>query len=173
MLVTNRRTRGNEKPFEPLIYKRKLSQALEQLLVYELGCGGQIINLKENEVTIMTRVMNCIDITTFEWDNNENAVVYDVISTSVAVKKLSESKPIQDVLIDKVMEITRGIPLRIKLMADVIMSDAPVRATLLQLIGSEAHTGELKKLKNADLFAIFDLVYLQKQNIDEVMELVH
>jgi hypothetical protein len=172
MIVISQRNRGSEK-FDPMTSVRTLSDALEYILVYELGYGGQIVSLKETEVTTVTSVMNCIDTTVFKWAKEEHKVVMDVIATYVAIKKASEEKPIYDKLIDQVMAFTGGNPLKIKMAAGVIMGQPAVKATLLHLIGSEEHLDHLKKLKSKDLFAVFDLVYLQKQKIDDVIELTH
>jgi hypothetical protein len=114
-----------------------------------------------------------VDDTTFEWKEEENKVMHDVISTYAAVKKAAQEKPIQDVIINQIMAVTNGKPLSIKMAADFIAGNMPVKATLLELIGSEKHIDQLKKLKNKDLFTIFELVYLDKQNIDEAIGLIN
>ena len=71
MQVINRRTRGNEPPFEPIIHDKNLSRSLKHFLIYELGYGGQITDLKEDEVTVRTFVMSCMDDTTFKWNEKK------------------------------------------------------------------------------------------------------
>lgn len=171
MQVTNCRTRGWEK-FDPIVNNRSLSQGIEHLMLYEFGYGGFITVLEKCKVSVRTSVMSCVDDTVFEWEKEESAVMLDIISTYVAVKeKFSEDKT-QDVLNDRVMAVTGGNPLKIKLCSGVITGNPPVRATLMQLIGSEKHLDQLRKLNTKDLFTVFDLVYLEKQNIDEVMGLI-
>jgi hypothetical protein len=171
MKVTNCRTRGNEKSFDPIVNNKSLSAGIEHLLVYEFGYGGQITAIEECKITVRTYVMGCVDDTTFEWKEEENKVMHDVISTYAAVKKATQEKPIQDMIVNQIMHITNGKPLSIKMVADFIAGNMPVKATLLELIGSEKHIDQLKKLKNKDLFPIFDLVYLEKQDINEVIGL--
>jgi hypothetical protein len=168
---TNQRNRGHE-VFDPMMHNRKLSDAIEGLLLYEFGFGGQIVDLQETKVVVRTRVMNCIDTTTIEWNKEQGAIILDIIAVYVAFLEGTKEGPVHDILVEKVMKATGGKALMVKLGAGIIMGELPVKATMLHLIGSKEHNDQLKKLSLKNLFPIFDLVYLEKQDINEVMGLV-
>lgn len=173
--VTNHRTRGNEAPFAPITHLKTLSNALEQILVYEFGYGGVITNMTENKLCVQTRVMNCIDNTVFEWNNSDSKVMHEVIATYAGALDAFQNEDIKNKVLGQIMEFTGGKPLTISMVAGMITGAGPVRATILTLIAGndESSLSKLKSMKNKDLFTVFELVYLEKQKLDEVIGLLN
>ena len=74
-----------------------ISKALNSLVEFELGYGGNIVELTESRVVVQTRVMNCVDTTVFEGSAEdmrplaEVAGYYLMVSSGEANEKVISS----------------------------------------------------------------------------------
>ncbi|MDR3616602.1 MAG: hypothetical protein P4L53_23785 [Candidatus Obscuribacterales bacterium] len=61
--IINRRNNGAE--CEPIVRHESPEKALYSMVKFELGYGGMIVAASETSITVRTRVLNCVDHTTF------------------------------------------------------------------------------------------------------------
>ena len=66
---TNQRFNGEDHP--PIVRKQSVNDALESLVIYELGYGGKIIKIEHTKLVIFTQVLGAQDTVTFEGPEDE------------------------------------------------------------------------------------------------------
>lgn len=113
--------------------QRSVEDALETFLLYEVGFGGRVTDVSETRVEIVTSVMNCLDTTVFE--GTAEAMLPLVQVAVVAVKVQAETRTPSDHVMDRIMEITKGNPLLIKLSSGMLIGEDHLRRIMLYGLG--------------------------------------
>lgn len=107
-------------------YVKNVGQALESLVIYELGYGGRITELSATRAVVKTTVMNCLDTTIFEGSEEDMAPLVHVSALAAKHHGFQDERSKQEAL-DAVMAFTKGNPLLIKLGGDLIIGQYTVR----------------------------------------------
>jgi hypothetical protein len=174
---TNMRQKDGQ-VFGPDVYEKSLAKTLESLLLYEIGYGGTVTDLMPTKVTVLTRVMGCIDTVTLEGSEEDMELIVEAATLSIATDPYNDANDMKyrEAVIDRIMSATSGSPLRIKLMGDMIKGESHLKVLLISLILKEEQTinqygSVLVKLKAKDLFALFTLVRLDNVELSEAIAL--
>lgn len=169
--VTNNRIRGNEPPFDPVIHSYSADKVLENFIMFEIAYGGRITSVDLTRVDCVTRVMGCLDTTTYQGSVEEMALVVEAAVTSLECSMLSKENTYPDTVIDIVRQVTHGVPLLVKLGADMIIGSSLAKKVLIVMVGSEEHVPALMKLRIYDLFAVMMLVRRNGISIKDAVSL--
>lgn len=155
--ISDQRTRGNERPFPPIEARRTPAAALRHLVMYELGYGGDVIDITETSVTVRTNVLDCVDTVTF---SGTYAEMHPLVEAAILHLELSKHERVyQDALIDRVMHVTKGIPLMVKMCGGIILGSFKAKAICLHLL--EVTDEDLgKQLTGATISDLLTLVEL-------------
>lgn len=132
---------------------RDAAEMLVSMIDTEIGFGGQFITIEENEVAIQTHVLGKRDISIYKPVDQSNAPIFQkflecaVIATAIKNQQMQEGTPLHEQMIDRVMEVTKGNPLMIKMGSGVI-SGAPVARRIYAYLSCFEDLGLLKNLLN-------------------------
>lgn len=140
-----------------------MEKAMEMLVVYELGYGGQIQEIQDDLVKVRTRVFGAIDNTTFIGSNKDMELLVKTALLSVEVGKVKTT----DAEISKVVDKTDGNPFLIEHGAGMILGHGRARVTTLMLfeeVAEELHE-KLLKLTLTDLVSL--AIDYQQQTISK------
>lgn len=168
--VTANRTRGSEKPFAPIICKKDVDAALYSLAKCELGFGGSVTDVTETKIVCVTRVLDCVDTTSFEGDKESMYLLVEMCLVYMELRSTTE-RVYPDHLVDRVMKITRGVPLLVKMGAGMIVGEHLVRLALIALIGDLTFVERARDMRIADLCAVLSLVRKCECSVDEAFAL--
>lgn len=167
---TNLRTRGNEPPFPPLVVERTLDSAFNALVTCELAFGCQIKEVMPTRIETVTYVMGCVDTTIIEGSENEMSLLVEASILYLEMQGNRERR-YHDAVIDKVMRLTSGIPLLVKMGSDMIMGGMHVRAALTGMLGDYTYVAQIMKMKMDDLCTVVLLVRNEDVSVEDAMGL--
>lgn len=165
---------------------KSIADALESLVVYELGYGGNVIDLTETKVSILTNVMGCKDSTIFEGPKEEMQSLVEIALLGIysSYQRLLlkedrdewEDKRLEK-MTERVIKVTKGSPLLINLASDMILGDFSMKACMISGLNNcrSLTVDEIKYLGLStakDLFAIYSLVKAEGCSLDDALTLV-
>ena len=166
---TNRRIHSGEECL-PLIFPKTLDQALESLLIYEIGYGGQVVELEPTKVVTKTHVLSCVDFTEFVGSVEEMQPL--VATAALCVKHdVRRNNASFDAAAEAVMNVTQGNPLLIHLGGDYILGQYSLQNILAAVLGFEPQLNDLSMLSKKDALAAMILAYEGSCSIDEAIQL--
>jgi hypothetical protein len=70
-MITNTNQRFNGEHHPPIVRQQSVSDALESLVIYELGYGGKIMKIERDKLVLFTQVLSTQDTVTFEGTEDE------------------------------------------------------------------------------------------------------
>lgn len=150
---------------------RTVKEALQQLIVSELGFGGRITQMEEDKICVDTYILNCRDVTTFEGSQEDMSLLFEAGVTSIQISQC-KNPALFDQQVDKVMEITKGNPLLIKLASPMIFGASNIKLLLVNMLLQEENDDIAKKLlsaKNDDLFEAVWMVRRENMTLTDVL----
>lgn len=173
--ITSNRTRDNEPPSKPFIHESTKEKATSHFIEFELAYGGQVIDLSETKVIVRTVVLDCVDLTTFEGSKEEMILIVEAAYVSVSFTIQSDNilQSFKDMIINKIMEITKGNPLLIKLSSDIISGKCSIRVILLTILNSDKYFTMLSGCSVKDLVSVLCLVKFDKVEISDAVQLLN
>jgi len=155
--------------------EQDVPRALYGLLKHEIGFGGTVQDVTDTKVVIKTRVLDCIDVVTYEGSAEEMKLLMEAAYYSAVNNPFNKGIPEQykNVVLDRVMEVTKGKPLFIKLGAGFITGSYTLKATLVAMIGADSDEvmTKLFKLDADTLISILTLVRIDNVSIEDALEL--
>jgi len=107
-----------------------LDDATRSLLKYELGYGGQITEVSDEKIEVVTRIMHCNDRTVFSGTKDE---ILD-LQAAVYLWLKAEKEVSFDEWYKKVSEVTNGVPLLVAMSAGILKGEM-VKEKLAQQLG--------------------------------------
>lgn len=121
-------------------YEQSAAEALESMVVYELGCGGFVTDLSPTKVVVETHVFGGTkDTTIFEGPEEEMEFIVRVAAHHAALMSDETSR---NALIEKAVDFLGtlpkeigGVPLYIAAMAPLFMGGSSASAALLFAVG--------------------------------------
>lgn len=128
--ITFERTNGTYK-CPASVDERSIENAVESLLIYEIGYGGSVIDITPTKVVVRTYVMACVDVTQYEGAEKD---MEPLVAIAIAAARL-QKEPLSDSVIDQVMQFTGGKPLIVMLGAGLITGMSRVRQIMLEAAG--------------------------------------
>ena len=148
-------------------YTKDRDKALRSFIEFELGYGGVITELcqdpkaEEQYVQVTTRIMNKRDVTTYKGTLEELKPFYEIAYLSIAYEEgLRESN--FEPIIDALMELTKGVPLMIKMGEGIVRGSHIARVAIAYLLAFEDLDFMQKVIKSGvslkDLCATHELV---------------
>jgi len=164
------RVRGNEPPFAPIQSNRTVANALDYLVAAELAFGGQLTSLTQTKVTVVTRVMSCIDTTTFEGSVDEMQLLVEAAAVYMSLTDPKHER-LHSSIVDTVMAVTKGVPLMVHLGADMIRGKALAKLTVIMLLGPDVDVQAALNLSFKDLCAVLTLVRLEGVAVADALDL--
>lgn len=172
---TGHRTRGNEPPFDPITRTETVAKALSGLILYEIGYGGSIIELTPMKVAVRTVVMGCVDTSIWEGLPEEMELLVEAAAASVMAAPSITSGPLHEAIVTKVMNLTKGKPLLIKLGMGMITGAPRAKLVMLSLLPEPLTDEELIKklirLTPNDLLALVMCVRVDGMTLKEALDL--
>lgn len=163
----------NDVPPLPPLHEAKIENALILFAKYELGYGGRVVSIAENDniITIKTetRVLNKLDTTVFSGSKEE-------MEPLLKIAYIISSTPVEtQVYVDIITEILgdrSGIPFFLANFSPLIIGNLNVKAALLTAFGAEPNTEKFKKLekfKIEDLCAAWALNDYKINDIENIL----
>ncbi len=145
--------------------------AFTRLVRGELMFGTQLTKITETTVECRTLILGSIDITIWTGSQEEMS---SLLEAAFLYTYLSSNKPEMDSFanrsIDKVMMVTNGKPLLVKLASGMIMGGDRTKVMLLAMLG-EHDFEKTKSIKPNDLLAIVCLNRFQNIAVNDAIEL--
>lgn len=173
--ITQVRYKDSEQ-FGPDSHVEKIDDALVRLVKFELGYGGQVINIdfeaSKSLVTVETFVMNCRDVTEFQGSSSDMAPLVHIASAHARLMATKYKSKMLEEVVAHVMEVTGGNPLLIKLGAGIIQGEVTLRYLMAALAGfDEDTTDRLSKMRVEDIAAVVTLVHQGDCDITTALQL--
>lgn len=173
--VISERTRGSEPPFPVMVSVRSVDNAFNSLVEYELGYGGRVTVLEARRVVVVTRILGCVDTTTFEGSAEDMALLNEVsLNTElVRAETMRPGNPLHDVVVDNVMKVTKGVPLSVRLASPILMGQPLTKLSLVMCCKTEDDQtlARLVKLSIKDLCSLVSLVRLDGASLQDALAL--
>ena len=152
-------------------YEQSASQALESLVVYELGYGGRVSSLSLTKIVIETQILGVKDKTIFEGSENEMAFLVKVaaLHASLMNKRGNRDMFIEKAasFLDELSEGVRGNTLLVTTLAPFILGSHS--ATVALLLG--ASVTEEETLKSLIPISLKDLTAAVALHLETAMPL--
>lgn len=171
MAIKIKSQRDNGGQCSAIIRDESVAEAFELLVVYELGYGGRVVDLTEERIVVETHIMGCIDLTTFSGPKEEMALL---VKAAVVASQLDPIKMegVSDRLIEEILEITKGIPLLLKLGSGRFVGTARVKLAMAAManISNEQQAKAFASLAMKDQLAVVQMVY-EGMDLDETLAL--
>jgi hypothetical protein len=147
-----------------------VADALDYLVTAELAFGGQLTTLTPTNITVVTRVMSCIDTTTFEGSVDEMQLLVEAAAVYTSLTD-PKHESLHNTIVDAVMAVTKGVPLMIHLGADMIRGKALTKLTVIMLLGPDVDVQAALTLSFKDLCAVLTLVRLDGVAVADALDL--
>lgn len=101
-ITGNRNNSGVDYPNKPQVVE--IYRALQKLAIYELGYGGRITSVNTVAgnivITVVTRIMNCIDTTVFSGTQEEMSLLLEFLGYYAEVEKVRDMGRLSQAVID-------------------------------------------------------------------------
>lgn len=165
---------GGEVYDMPPLHDAKIEDALISFVKFELGYGGYVSDLKQDDdkivITTRTQVMSKIDTTIFSGPIKEMMILIEI---AYLMNKINTDhrKELVDTTISSLGEHA-GIPFILVHAAPLIMGALAAKVALLAVLGAEPNTllfEELKKSDIKDLCAAWALNNYQINGIEAIL----
>lgn len=181
MIEVSERWDGSRLDFRDT-YTKDRDKALRSFIEYELGYGGVITELcqdpkaEEQYVQVTTRVMGKRDVTTYKGTLEELKPFYEIAYLSIAYEE-SLRKSNFEPIIDTLMEVTKGVPLLIKMSEGIVRGSHTARVAIAYLLAFEDLEFMQKVIKSGvpfkDLMATHELVCggASRQDVESLLSL--
>lgn len=173
--VDNRRIRGMEE-FPLWSGQRPVQDAFRQLAVSEFGFGGIVETLSETTIVVFTRVMGCVDRTTFSGSEGDMASLFRLAVLVNLVETRTNCERIREEAIRSIVSIPElNKPLITRDLLPMLLRGQIVRSAVLVALGQEdinVLTAELEageSLKLRDFVAAVQLAREQGVSLAEVV----
>lgn len=119
------------------IHDWTLSKAMNVFISCELGFGGVLMEVTPTRVVVETKVMGCLDKTTFEGTEEAMALVYKTAHISNHVRHLSLSTEHINHLAKEMMDFSKGSPRIIAMAAGMFLGAGVVKGTIIALLAGD------------------------------------
>jgi hypothetical protein len=130
-------------------FQRTTEQALISLAEYELGFGGRIDSITENDgiftVTTIAQVMSKVDTTIFSGSKAEMEPLLKVCAAVITVQTKYNRELVDSTI--KLLGKSAGVPLILSLAGPMFMGETSVKTSLLVILGIQPGTDLFDKLK--------------------------
>lgn len=161
---------------DPTTRDQTINQALESLIIYELGYGGYQSVIEPTRIVVITRIMNCVDQTTFTGTAEEMSLLVEACvlhAQTNVLNGVNVPESLKDHAIDQVMVFTKGVPLLIKLGSGMITGRLNIKLilTLMTLCEDETLIKHFMQLDRDTQLAIVCLIRLDGATMEEALSL--
>lgn len=175
--LTNYRNNGGFR-FEPVERHATIESALETLVVYELGFGGRVIDVRPDYLRVETRVFDTVDHTNFEGKSNDMLLLLEAarnMTQVAAVQFVPGSEPHKR-LMNTIQKFTHGNPLLLSLGGGIIAGGTRIKSSLLAMIpqlhnNSPMLINKLANLSAKDLVALVAMIRINGWKFEDCVEL--
>ena len=108
-----------------------IADAFKELVECELNFGGRFIELDETHIAIQTKIFSCVDTTTYTGSGDAFDRMTKLCAFYTAVAKYNyDPEGGLGAMVEKVMEVTKGLPLYITSMSDMLIGESTTRAAM-------------------------------------------
>jgi len=101
-MITNTNQRFNGAHCDPIIRQQSITDAMQSLVIYELGYGGHIREITPTKLVVFTQVLAAQDTVTFEGPKDE---MLPLLKFCAVYAKICQHQQITDVVIDHAMNL--------------------------------------------------------------------
>jgi hypothetical protein len=153
-----------------------IERALKTLIEFELGYGGRVTTYMCGVVEVQTSILNCLDRTRWEFhpESDEFGFVRDYCQVHSIV-----NSTLTDAEIQRVMSVTQGNPLLIKLGSGVLLGESRSKRSMIAFLlrgetNQDALANDVKILISKTFRELMDLVVLSftdRLTVKEIIEL--
>lgn len=168
--VTFKRDKGDGYDYGTFVNEKSVGRALTEFIVFELGYGGEIIDISETSVSVLTKVLGCYDTTTFSGTKEEMKLLIE--AGCIALKLYAEKRTeLIDGHADKIIKLTEGKPLLVNLSSGIILGNSIGSVVALAML-SEEYNKDIEKLTQLslkDLTAAVELVRIDKIPLEDII----
>lgn len=171
--------RINEQTFPADMRMETVEQCLLLLVKFEIGYGGRITELEKTKISVRTSVMNCVDTTTFQGDEEDMAPLYmaaamDALITNCKMEQ-NNGNPFSDKDVSRLMDITGGNPLLLKMGAGMILGGGQTKAIYVAMCNptNEVEVKHLASKNNDELYSLACLKTIDKVSDVDFKELAY
>jgi len=93
---------------------QELPDAINSILQYELGYGGEVIEVSFISITILTRIMSHVDTVIYTGDRDDMDQILLMLSHWVS------QEPCQPEIITKLLDLSKGVPLILVALSGIV-----------------------------------------------------
>lgn len=173
IIVTDQRVKPGEGPLKAFTSVRPPAKVLNSFLIYEIGYGGRVTVLTATKVVVVTNIMGCVDTTTYEGSEQDMALIVEAAGLSLLTHPMADGAPYayREAAMDRVMSVTKGLPILIKMGADMVLGGLSVRALMVTMLGAYEQIPTLMAMPTKTLMSVLELVRIDGCNLEESIEL--
>lgn len=160
--------------WKPDELEKSAQEALERLVVYEVGYGGRFEIVEETKIKINTTLLGCRDQTTFEGTAEEMFWLYQMSLIACMINdELCKSEVAQKNLANRLHRFSEGNPFLVIHGAGIMAGAGTVRAMCISvLVENNVELVErFKKLSREDLYALLELKLFEGCTQSEILDL--
>lgn len=176
---TTERYDGNRRDYQESRI-RDAAEMLVAMIEFEIGYGGQFVTVEDGYITIETHVLGNRDVSIYKPLDRDNCPIFQkfyecaLITSSIRTQQMTDGTEQHEQLINSVMQITKGIPLLIKMGIGIIAGNGIVKKLFAYLasFNDVELLNQLLELKTQDLKSITLAVLRNEFTKAEVIDLI-
>ena len=139
IIVRQTRDNGEISWFERSVSK---NSAADWLVIHELGMGGQIVNIEETKITVVTRIPGAVDTTEFKGKKEDLNILFKVVSGHISVNEHKSC------IIEQVTEKLAGAKALVATtMGRIMVGQTQTKAALIAAFATEEEVKDKSKLQ--------------------------
>lgn len=135
-----------------------VSKAFENLFEYEIGYGGNVIELSKTKIVVKTGVMACVDTTVVEGSEEEMKPLVRAISVFLIVAEKTDEKNLEEAW-ERINIDGFAVPFMVAIATPIFIGESRLKKSLIVLSGvnNEDEVKVAAKQNSRDLLAIASL----------------
>lgn len=162
-MITNTNERFNGAPCPPMVRDQTISDAMESLVIYELGYGGQICEITPTKIVLFTRCLAAQDTVTLEGPADEMRPLIEFCGIYAQICGIEEiNQAVTDHALNRTMEMSGGRPLIVTTLGPMLMGQSRVKLTCLAWINIEDET-LIKRAAKMELKQLLEICLFMEQ----------
>jgi len=131
--ISTYRSEGNRQLHDDIVSEKTPGKALDYLISCEIAFGGNVTDISDTKITIVTPITGMVDHTVFEGSSEEMRSLTIAIGVSSALRA---NKKIADAGIDSAMRFTEGNPRLIAIGGAMFMLGPVVSGTIKYMLAN-------------------------------------
>lgn len=170
--VKQTRDRGTE-TYDLGTSDKTVMGSLKLLLDCELKFGADVTDLGKTSLTVVTRVLDCIDTTVFSGDEVAMKWLIDTASAYSVLKAQLFKPEVRDVMVERVMRMTGGLPILMQLGTGMIVGTPTTQAAVVAVLVQEdpALIDKISDKSYSELMTMLEWKVVDKMSLYDIVAL--